>query len=111
MDAFDMCQILAGHLGSGELYHEFFSADRLSVGIYVLKVGATDIQTPHTEAEIYYIVSGLATIDVEDESRRIGAGARAGPTPDPAGQATGQSRPAGKRVGHRVDEPGPREAR
>ena len=75
MDAFDMCQILAGHLGSGELYHEFFSADRLSVGIYVLKVGATDIQTPHTEAEIYYIVSGSATIDVRDESRRIGAGA------------------------------------
>ena len=74
MDAFDMCQILADHLENGERYHEFFSADRLSVGLYVLKAGATDTQIPHTEDEIYYIVSGSAIIDVDGEHRQVGAG-------------------------------------
>ena len=46
MDAFDMRQIVASHRENKELYHEFFSADRLSVGLYVLEAGATDVQTP-----------------------------------------------------------------
>ncbi len=74
MDAFDMCQIVADHFKSGQSYHEFFSAERLSVGLYVLEAGTTDLQLPHTEDEIYYIVSGSATIDVEGEHRKIGPG-------------------------------------
>ena len=74
MDAFDMSEILGGHKQNGELYHEFFKADRLSVGLYVLGVGATDPQTPHTEDEIYYIVSGAGTIEVAGENRPVSAG-------------------------------------
>ena len=74
MDAFDMRQIEAGHRETGELYHEFFSADRLSVGLYVLEAGATDPQTSHTEDEIYYIVSGSGTIEVSGEYRQVSAG-------------------------------------
>ena len=73
MDAFDMCQIVADHSKSGERYHEFFSADRLSVGLYVLEAGTKDPQMPHTEDEIYYIVSGSATIEVKGESRQVEA--------------------------------------
>jgi len=75
MDAFDMSQIVAGHQENEELYHEFFAADRLSVGLYVLEVGATDPQTPHTEDEIYYIVSGEGTVEVAGEHRKVGDGA------------------------------------
>ena len=74
MDAFDMRQIVAGHRETGELYHEFFSADRLSVGLYVLEAGATDPQTSHTEDEIYYIASGSGTIEVAGEYRQVSAG-------------------------------------
>ena len=74
MDAFDMCQIVTDHLENGELYHEFFSADRLSAGLYVLKAGSKDPQIPHTEDEIYYIVSGSATIEIKCESRQVEAG-------------------------------------
>ena len=52
MDAFDMCRIVAGHRENGELYHEFFAADRLSVVIYFLKSGATAQHTTHTEEEL-----------------------------------------------------------
>ena len=46
MDAFDMPQIEAAHGQNGELYHEFFHANRLSVSLYVLGSGATDPQSP-----------------------------------------------------------------
>ena len=75
MDAFDMAHIVAGHRDNGEPYHEFFSAERLSVGLYVLEAGATDPQAPHTEDEIYYIVSGAGTVEVAGENRQVGAGA------------------------------------
>ena len=74
MDAFDMSEIVDGHRKNGELYHEFIRAERLSVGLYVLGAGATDPQTPHTEDEIYYIVSGAATIEVAGEHRPVSAG-------------------------------------
>ena len=71
MDAFDMRQIEAGHREAGELYHEFFSADRLSVGLYVLEAGATDPQTSHTEDEIYYIASGSGTLKLRVSIGRL----------------------------------------
>jgi mannose-6-phosphate isomerase-like protein (cupin superfamily) len=74
MDAFDLPQIEEAHRQNGELYHEFIRAERLSVGLYVLEAGATDPQTPHTEDEIYYIVSGSAMIEVAGEHRPVSAG-------------------------------------
>ena len=74
MDAFDMSEIVDGHQKNGELYHEFLRAERLSVGLYVLAAGATDPQVPHTEDEIYYIVSGSGTIEVAGEHRLASAG-------------------------------------
>ena len=75
MDVFDLSEILAGHKTNGQLYHEFFAADRLSVGLYVLEAGATDPQSPHTEDEIYYIVSGAGTVEIAGERRPVSAGA------------------------------------
>jgi len=75
VDAFDMPQIEEAHAQNGELYHEFFRASRLSVGLYVLAAGAPDPQSPHTEDEIYYIVSGSAIVQVAGEDRPVSAGA------------------------------------
>lgn len=74
MDVFGIQQIVEGHSKNGELYHEFFKAKRLSVGLYVLKAGSTDPQTPHTEDEIYYIVSGAATVEIDGEHQPVTAG-------------------------------------
>ena len=74
MDVFDLAQIVGGHSENGELYHEFFKAKRLSVGLYVLKAGEIDLQSPHTEDEIYYIVSGAGTIEIDGEHREVSAG-------------------------------------
>ena len=53
---------------------EFLRVPALSVGIYALRAGAEDPQAPHTEDEVYYVVSGRATLRVGDEDRVVGPG-------------------------------------
>ena len=74
MEAYDMPRIEEAHRRNGELYHEFIRANRLSVGFYVLEAGATDPQTPHSEDEVYCIVSGAGMIEVAGEDRPVSAG-------------------------------------
>ena len=44
----------------GKAYLEFLRTSELSAGVYRLPAGGTDIQQPHGEAEIYFVVSGRA---------------------------------------------------
>jgi mannose-6-phosphate isomerase-like protein (cupin superfamily) len=46
----------------------------LSVGLYVLRIGQPDPQRPHSEDEVYYVISGAGRITVGDEDREIRAG-------------------------------------
>jgi mannose-6-phosphate isomerase-like protein (cupin superfamily) len=46
----------------------------MSLGIYSLPAGGVDTQQPHTEDEIYYIVSGRCTISVDGEDRFLEPG-------------------------------------
>jgi mannose-6-phosphate isomerase-like protein (cupin superfamily) len=59
---------------SNKLYLEFLKVPDLSVGVYVLPAGGTDPQSPHTEDEVYYVVSGKAQILVANENRDVQAG-------------------------------------
>jgi len=76
MDTFEMADLIVEQKELGARYLEFFTADTgtLSLGLYVLPAGDTDPQQPHTEDEIYYVVSGAARIQVGDEDREIRAG-------------------------------------
>ena len=46
----------------------------LSAGLYVLDEGATDPQAPHSEDELYHVVSGRARFTAGDETREVRAG-------------------------------------
>ena len=76
MDAWETADLIAEQKEIGERYLEFFTADTgtLSLGLYVLPAGDADPQQPHTEDEIYYVVSGAARIRVGDEDREVKAG-------------------------------------
>jgi len=74
MDAFELREVEAIRRASGKLYQEFLRVPDLSAGLYVLDAGATDPQQPHREDELYYVVSGQATITVGDEQRPVGPG-------------------------------------
>ena len=74
MDAFELAQLVTECSQAGSQYLEFIRKPSLSVGLYMLSAGAIDQQEPHTEDEVYYIVSGSASIQVANESRPVEAG-------------------------------------
>jgi len=74
MDAFELTQLISQRKGSNKLHLEFLKAPDLSMGLYVLPAGGTDPQSPHTEDEVYYVVSGKAQIKVANEDRAVQAG-------------------------------------
>ena len=55
-------------------YLEFLRVPSLSVGVYQLPAGGIDPQQPHTEDEVYYVVSGRGRITVGGEVRDVGPG-------------------------------------
>lgn len=74
MEAFELADLLRQREASGRLYLEFIRTHDLSVGLYVLPAGSTDPQGPHTEDEVYHVISGRATITVGAEDRAVQAG-------------------------------------
>lgn len=74
MDAWELGELEAARAASGRLYHEFISVPDLSGGLYVLDAGATDPQSPHTEDELYVVMSGRARVAVGDDVRDIKTG-------------------------------------
>ena len=74
MQAFELAQLTQQRADSNKLYLEFLKVPDLSMGLYILPAGGTDPQSPHTEGEVYYVVSGRAKIKVADEDQAVQAG-------------------------------------
>ena len=74
MQAFELNQLISQRADSNKLYFEFLKVPDCSMGLYVLSATGTDPQSPHTEDEVYYVVSGKAQILVADENRPVQAG-------------------------------------
>ena len=74
MEMFELADLLRDRAASGRMYHEFIRTHDLSVGLYVLPAGATDPQSPHTEDEVYHVLSGRGAIAVGDEDHTVQAG-------------------------------------
>ncbi len=74
MDAFELADVAARRAESGKPYLEFITVPDLSVGLYVLAVGQPDLQQPHDEDEVYYVVAGAGKITVSAEVRDVRPG-------------------------------------
>ncbi len=78
MLAFKMNELLETLARSGRPYREFLRTDSMSAGVYSLPAGSEDKQMPHTEDEIYYVVSGRGKFFSEGEgprrNREVGPG-------------------------------------
>lgn len=74
MLAFDLSTLEEEHRAVGKLWLEFLRVPDLSMGLYVLPAGGVDPQQPHTEDEIYYVLSGRGQIRVAAEDRAIETG-------------------------------------
>ena len=74
MNAYELPDLIEQRIQSEKLYLEFLRVPDLSLGLYQLPAGGNDPQSPHTEDEVYYVVSGMAKIKVADEDRIVQAG-------------------------------------
>jgi mannose-6-phosphate isomerase-like protein (cupin superfamily) len=59
---------------TGREWLEFLRVESLSMGVYHLKKGAEDQQTPHKQDEVYYVASGKAVLAVDGEDYPVGEG-------------------------------------
>jgi quercetin dioxygenase-like cupin family protein len=74
MLAYELNQLIQQRKDSNKLYLEFMKVPDLSMGLYVLPGGGLDPQSPHTEDEVYYVVSGRAKIKVANEDQAVQSG-------------------------------------
>src|ERR1700736_5468400 len=76
MDAnfFETPQLIDEQDRAKQSYLEFFRVPSISAGLYTLPAGSIDMQQPHTEDEVYYVISGRASFRVGAEERSVQAG-------------------------------------
>jgi mannose-6-phosphate isomerase-like protein (cupin superfamily) len=74
MQAFELAELSKHMDENGERYLEFIREPDCSVGVYRLPAGGIDPQQPHSEDELYYVVSGRAMFRQGDEDRPVGPG-------------------------------------
>jgi mannose-6-phosphate isomerase-like protein (cupin superfamily) len=74
VDAFELADLVARRRDSGKPYLEFITVPDLSVGLYVLAAGEPDLQQPHDEDEVYYVISGAGQITVGDDVQDVRPG-------------------------------------
>ena len=71
---FELPELISKRAERGDLYLQFLSDQNLSVGLYELKAGSIDPQKPHSEDEVYYVVSGKSSIRVGNERSEVKPG-------------------------------------
>jgi mannose-6-phosphate isomerase-like protein (cupin superfamily) len=76
MDAnfFETAQLIDEQDRAKQSYLEFLRVPSISVGLYTLPAGSIDMQQPHTEDEIYYVISGRASFRAGAEERSVQPG-------------------------------------
>ena len=73
-DVFELLDMLDALQAEGRPYYEFLQRGSLSVGIYHLAPREPDQQRPHTEDEVYYVLSGEGRIDIDGDITQIRPG-------------------------------------
>jgi mannose-6-phosphate isomerase-like protein (cupin superfamily) len=71
---FQLQELLRDHEAGSSPYLEFLRVPSMSCGLYRLKAGAQDLQAPHDEDEMYFVIEGRARVRVGDEERTVERG-------------------------------------
>jgi mannose-6-phosphate isomerase-like protein (cupin superfamily) len=62
-------------LGAAENYREFLRVPALSLGLYRHPPGIAVPQQPHTEDEVYYVITGAGKIEIAGRDHAVEPGA------------------------------------
>ncbi len=70
----DLAEIREKFAGNAVEYLEFLNVPALSCGLYKLAAGSKDMQAPHDEDEVYFVLEGKARMRLQDEEREVHPG-------------------------------------
>lgn len=73
-EIFSFDELSAKVEGTEPRVHEFIRSPALSCMVYRLPAGSTDMQAPHLEDEVYFVLSGRAKLRVAGHEREVGPG-------------------------------------
>ncbi|MGE7384997.1 cupin domain-containing protein [Streptomyces sp. NPDC004126] len=74
MKAFRLDELEAERAANNGAYLQFLRERNMSVGLYALDAGQSDPQQPHRQDEVYFVVSGRASITVGEETTVVANG-------------------------------------
>ncbi|MEU6279659.1 cupin domain-containing protein [Streptomyces sp. NPDC047028] len=74
MKAFRLDDLEAERAANEGAYLQFLRERNMSVGLYALDAGESDPQRPHRQDEVYFVVSGRASITVGQETTEVARG-------------------------------------
>ena len=74
MQTFNLNDLAAESERGDQRWREFLRSPSLSMGLYHLKVGQADEQRPHTEDEVYLVVSGKASFRAGGREQAVAPG-------------------------------------
>jgi mannose-6-phosphate isomerase-like protein (cupin superfamily) len=69
-----LAELTAEQAAAARPYLELLRSEAMSIGLYVLPAGAIDGQSPHTEDEVYVVLTGRGAFTAGDETREVGPG-------------------------------------
>lgn len=72
--ALTLDDVTVAHAAGGAMWHEFLRVPALSMGLYVIPAGGDDPQSPHSEDEVYYVVSGKGMLTAGDREFSVESG-------------------------------------
>jgi mannose-6-phosphate isomerase-like protein (cupin superfamily) len=75
MRYYELARLLEQRQQSGRAWLEFLRAPSLSMGVYHLTAGQEDLQQPHTEDEVYVVLSGRGQFRSGGQQQAVGPGA------------------------------------
>ena len=70
-ELFEIDRLLTEQAQSNRSYLEFLRVPAMSAGIYTLPSGGVDLQKPHDQDEIYFVISGVAKVRLGTEERSV----------------------------------------
>ena len=71
---FDLASEIERLGASGTPYREFLRVPSLSCGVFKLPAGSEDLQAPHDEDEVYFVVSGRGRLRIDGAEHEVGRG-------------------------------------
>ena len=71
---FRMSELETRRAEAAKSYLQFLRVPALSAGVYFLPAGGTDLQSPHHEDEVYYVIRGRARMRIGLEEQSVGEG-------------------------------------